>query len=231
MIVEVTAPSSSAYALTFDAAFNTVRTPGETIAAGTTSTSHHQRRQVGRWQHILEAVTGRSRADTPMTAATSVFSGVQLVSSELLTTTGSRPVTITDTRIKAVWIDLVGGTGGGGGGGGGGGASSSGSYDGGLGNGYQSAELQHRIKNILAVVRSVLTRTLESSSDLDRDGAISWLVRAREPMAALPPLRHLEQGGHRMGKAADRTMVVAGLTAMALKAVVAAVAVAVAVAT
>ncbi len=29
------------------------------------------------------------------------------------------------------------------------------------------AELQHRIKNILAVVRSVLTRTLESSTDLD----------------------------------------------------------------
>ena len=33
------------------------------------------------------------------------------------------------------------------------------------------AELQHRIKNILAVVRSVLTRTLESSTDLDHFAA------------------------------------------------------------
>ena len=37
--------------------------------------------------------------------------------------------------------------------------------------GVMLAELQHRIKNILAVVRSVLTRTLESSTDLDHFAA------------------------------------------------------------
>ena len=50
------------------------------------------------------------------------------------------------------------------------------------------AELQHRIKNILAVVRSVLTRTLESSSDLDHfathlAGRIEALARTQSVAA------------------------------------------------
>jgi two-component system CheB/CheR fusion protein len=49
-------------------------------------------------------------------------------------------------------------------------------------------ELQHRIKNILAVVRSVLTRTLESSSDLDHfathlAGRIEALARTQSVAA------------------------------------------------
>lgn len=50
------------------------------------------------------------------------------------------------------------------------------------------AQLQHRIKNILAVVRSVLTRTLESSSDLDHfathlAGRIESLARTQSAAA------------------------------------------------
>ncbi len=54
--------------------------------------------------------------------------------------------------------------------------------------GKQLAELQHRIKNILAVVRSVLTRTLDSSSDLDHfathlAGRIEALARTQSAAA------------------------------------------------
>jgi two-component system CheB/CheR fusion protein len=50
------------------------------------------------------------------------------------------------------------------------------------------AELQHRVKNILAVVRSVLTRTLKSSSDLDHfathlAGRIEALARTQSVAA------------------------------------------------
>ena len=53
------------------------------------------------------------------------------------------------------------------------------------------AELQHRIKNILAVVRSVLTRTLESSSDIDHfathlAGRIGALARTQSVAACTP---------------------------------------------
>ena len=54
--------------------------------------------------------------------------------------------------------------------------------------GEMLAQLQHRIKNILAVVRSVLTRTLESSSDLDHfathlAGRIEALARTQSVAA------------------------------------------------
>ena len=60
-----------------------------------------------------------------------------------------------------------------------------------LRQGLLLAELQHRVRNILAVVRSVLNRTLESSTDLDHfaahlTGRIGALARTQSAAARTP---------------------------------------------
>ncbi len=54
-----------------------------------------------------------------------------------------------------------------------------------------TSELQHRVKNILAVVRSITSRTLESSHDLDDfsarfDGRLQTLARTQAVLAGAP---------------------------------------------
>jgi two-component system CheB/CheR fusion protein len=85
-------------------------------------------------------------------------------------------------------------------------------------------ELQHRSKNILAVVRSLLTRTLESSTDLEDfaahlSGRISALARTQSVLArtldgavGLEELVHQEVGGH--GGQEERQVTIEGPAVM-----------------